>query len=304
MGREKQTASEIIDLPSLPAEQLMAQQQQMSTLTQDISQRFGDGQLYDRIRIVNEARFYMAQSAEAMLEAGKRLIVLKENEAHGEFIEIVQQQLGLNDRTARLMMQATIKYTSPALDSKRQTFAVLGKSKLFELMVEDDDELVALTDGGTVAGLTLDEVDRMSVRELKLALRESRDNATAQGRLLSDKNSKIDELATKLSARKTHVKVPTPDVEGAEIRKEASAFAFEAESILRGKLHAAFETLLQHSEKSAIPHDDFMAGLLGQLQFTLNQLRGEFSIKEAPDGEAMPAWLREEAPLPAAQEEA
>ncbi len=33
--------------------------------------RFGDGLPYERERIVHEARFYMAQSAEAMLEAGR-----------------------------------------------------------------------------------------------------------------------------------------------------------------------------------------------------------------------------------------
>ncbi|MFU4942462.1 DUF3102 domain-containing protein, partial [Pseudomonas aeruginosa] len=99
------------------------------------------------------------------------LIVLKEHEPHGEFTQIVTEQLGLAERTARQMMQAAIKYLSPALESKRQTFAVLGKSKLFELLAEDDDDLVALADGGTVAGLDLDDIERMSCRELRKALR-------------------------------------------------------------------------------------------------------------------------------------
>ncbi|HGJ5882380.1 MAG TPA: DUF3102 domain-containing protein, partial [Arsenophonus sp.] len=72
--------------------------------------RFGDGLPYERERIVHEARFYMAQSAEAMLEAGKRLIILKENEPHGEFMKIVEEQLGLQYRIARKMAQAALKY--------------------------------------------------------------------------------------------------------------------------------------------------------------------------------------------------
>ncbi|MDE8666932.1 hypothetical protein PUN16_030700 [Pseudomonas aeruginosa] len=66
----------------------------MTEHSAEAAAQFGDGLLYDRIRVVNEARFYMAQSAEAMLEAGKRLIVLKEHEPHGEFTQIVTEQLG------------------------------------------------------------------------------------------------------------------------------------------------------------------------------------------------------------------
>jgi hypothetical protein len=45
----------------------------------EVAERFGDGLAYERERVVHEARFFMSQSAEAMLEAGKRLIQLKEN---------------------------------------------------------------------------------------------------------------------------------------------------------------------------------------------------------------------------------
>ena len=45
----------------------------------------GDHQQYDCERIVQETRFYLSQSAEAMLEVGKRLVILKKHEGHGEF---------------------------------------------------------------------------------------------------------------------------------------------------------------------------------------------------------------------------
>ncbi|PHV02814.1 DUF3102 domain-containing protein [Iodobacter sp. BJB302] len=302
MGRAKQPTSEVIDLPELPVEHGL-NQQQMSTLTQEISAQFGDGQIYDRIRVVNEARFYMAQSAEAMLEAGKRLIVLKENEPHGEFESIVREQLGLPERTARLMMQATIKYTSPSLDSKRQALAVLGKTKLFELMTEDDDELVALAEGGTVAGLKLDAIDRMTTRELKRALREGSENYKSLSQLQANTNAERDQLKLDLAKREKLIAEMDPIDVGDELRVEVSKKVSAAEIALRS-LKKPFAALAEHTEQHGFMHDDFMAGLLGQLQFALNQLRGEFSIKEAPDGEVMPAWMREEAPLPTAPEEA
>ncbi|KVN33319.1 hypothetical protein WJ63_04850 [Burkholderia pyrrocinia] len=259
-----------------------------------VAEQFGDGLPYERNRVVNEARFYMAQSAEAMLEAGKRLILLKENEPHGEFVQIVENALGIHERAAQRMMKAAVKYLSPALQTKATALSVLGKTKLFELVAEDDEDLAALADGGTVAGMTLDDIDRMTSRELRTALREAHENADAQSRLLSDKNSKIDELAAKLNKQK-RVKPVAPDEAGAEIRKETSAIAFEAESIIRGNLRSAFETLMQHTEAHSTPHDDFMAGVLGQIQLSLNQLRSEFDVKAAADGEDVPEWLRDTA---------
>ncbi|WP_334473699.1 hypothetical protein [Arsenophonus sp. PmNCSU2021_1] len=120
---------------------------------QAIMDKYGEGLPYERERIVHEARFYMAQSAEAMLEAGKRLIILKENEPHGTFMKIVQEQLGLEYRIARKMAQAALKYLSPTLESKVNTFSGLGRSKLYELMLEDDDDLAELAEGRHHCGL-------------------------------------------------------------------------------------------------------------------------------------------------------
>ena len=62
-----------------------------------------------------------------MLEAGKRLVILKENEPHGDFIDIVESQLSLSKRTAQVMMQASLKYLSPKLEPKAQALALWVK---------------------------------------------------------------------------------------------------------------------------------------------------------------------------------
>ncbi len=154
---------------------------------------------------MHEARFYMAQSAEAMLEAGKRLIILKENEPHGTFMKIVQEQLGLEYRIARKMAQAALKYLSPTLESKVNTFSGLGRSKLYELMLEDDDDLAELAEGGTIAGLTLDDVDRMSVRELKAALRKDEAALKRSQQLVAEKEKQLQQLSQQLAGKTSSV---------------------------------------------------------------------------------------------------
>ncbi|MDX5630363.1 MULTISPECIES: DUF3102 domain-containing protein [unclassified Brenneria] len=264
-----------------------------------VMDQFGDGLPYERDRIVHETRFYMAQSAEAMLEAGKRLVILKECEPHGDFTQIVTEQLGLAERTARLVMQAAIKYTSPQLEPKRQALAVLGKTKLFELMTEDDEELAELADGGTIAGMTLDDIDRMTSRELKTALREARETHAAQQRVLTDKNQKIDDLSTKLE-KKSRIQPPAPNQEAEKLRKEVSAIAFEAEAAITAKLHTAFSTLTTFtSENEVEPPYDFMAGLVCQIERALHRVREVFDLEAAPTGSERPAWL--DAPEPQIQ---
>ena len=182
------------DTPALP-EMVEAANQQAHQLIA-IDKEYSDNLPYDRTRIENEAKFYLAQSAQAMIEAGKRLILLKEHEPHGEFTESLKR-IGIEPRTARNMMKATIKFTG-----KTETVSVLSVSKLYTLMLEDDEDLQALEDGGTVAGLKLDAIDKMTNAELKRALREEKrkreEEAEASERLLDQKDKKINELDKKL----------------------------------------------------------------------------------------------------------
>ncbi|EHI1013328.1 DUF3102 domain-containing protein [Escherichia coli] len=295
MGRTKSQPAELMEDAPL-SDGLNVNLNAMTEHRLEIMQQFGDGLPYERDRIVHETRFYMAQSAEAMLEAGKRLVILKENEPHGEFISILENELGLPYRTSVRMMQASTKYLSPVLKSNVPTLAHLGKSKLFELMTEDDESLAELADGGTVAGLKLDDVDRMSCRELRQALREARETSAAQQRVLADKNEKIDSLSTKLE-KKSRIQPPKPDEEVKKLRAEVTALAVEAESAIAVRLSSAFETLCAYCAENMIDTPrDFMAGLVCQLESTARSLRSTFDLPDEPTGNAAPSWLTDPTP--------
>lgn len=296
MGRTKSQPVELMEDAPL-SNGLNVSLNAMTEHRLEIMQQFGDGLPYERDRIVHETRFYMAQSAEAMLEAGKRLVILKENEPHGDFINILENDLGLEPRVARRMMQASVKFLGNGdQNSKRTALTVLGKTKLYELMVLDDEELDALADGGTVAGATLDDIDRMTSRELKAALREARETNAAQQRVLADKNEKIDSLSTKLE-KKSRIQPPKPDEEVKKLRAEVTALAVEAESAIAVRLSSAFETLCAYCAENMIDTPrDFMAGLVCQLESTARSLRSTFDLPDEPTGNAAPSWLTDPTP--------
>lgn len=174
-----------------------------ATLSSAVSAAYGEGVAYERERAVGQVRVFMATSAEAMLEAGKALIQIKENEPHGEFLQIVEERLGLSRRMAQVMMQAAVRYMAPALQSKAQAPALLGlgKAKLLELLIEPDEGIQELADGGTLAGLTLDDMQTMSSRELREALREARRREAAKDRVIAKKDAKLNELSEAEEAR-------------------------------------------------------------------------------------------------------
>ncbi|ENZ2117794.1 DUF3102 domain-containing protein [Salmonella enterica] len=296
MGRTKSQPVELMEDAAL-SDGLNVNLNAMTEHRLEIMQQFGDGLPYERDRIVHETRFYMAQSAEAMLEAGKRLVILKENEPHGDFTNILENDLGLAPQVARRMMQASVKFLGNGDDQpKRSALSVLGKTKLYELMVLDDEELDALADGGTVAGATLDDIDRMTSRELKAALREARETSAAQQRVLADKNEKIDSLSTKLE-KKSRIQPPKPDEEVKKLRAEVTALAVEAESAIAVRLSSAFETLCAYCAENMIDTPrDFMAGLVCQLESTARSLRSTFDLPDEPTGNAAPSWLTDPTP--------
>lgn len=179
MARQANPTKIPVELPAL-SEDIIQNQNQFIENNTVIIEQFGDGLPYERARVVNEARFFASQSAEAMLQFGKRLILIKENEPHGDFLNIITNEFDITPKTAQRMMQAALKYLSPKLSSNTTALSHLGSTKLFELMVEDDEEIKALATGGTVANLTLDDVEKMTTRELKAALKKSKQDAKEQ----------------------------------------------------------------------------------------------------------------------------
>jgi hypothetical protein len=286
MARKKNDSNLVIEHDEIsPAvtQQLSESSKQMSEHSQQIMDSYGDGLPYDRSRIISEARFYAAQSAEAVLEFGRRLLLLKEHEAHGDFTRIIDQQFGLHPRAAQRFMQGAIKYLSPKLASKATALSHLGKTKLLELIGEDDDALAELTEGGTIANLTLDDIDRMSSRELRKKLREAQEDITAKNEVIAAKSGKIDELQTKF--RK--IKKISPDDQLQQARKEVAAIESEIEERVRVQLRSAFTQFQELIDTTGTTdHDDFIATQLDLLDRALLQVRAELGVERTATGGA------------------
>ncbi|MGG6075232.1 DUF3102 domain-containing protein [Salmonella enterica] len=274
MARKPTTLQTIDPIDGAVPDNLSVELNEVSQHRIAIMEQFGEGLPYERTRVIHEAKFYMDQSTKAMLEAGKRLLILKENEPYGDFQTITRDELNLEPRIAQKMAQAALKFLSPQLEANAKTFSHLGRSKLYELMLEDDEELAELAEGGTVAGMTLDDIDRMSVRELRKALRESKEDLSASRKLNAEKSQEINEL------KETKFKTIDPDL---AIQKWIHEFGEDHEKFLRTFISTVpffFQQLEDDYNNRGVNHMGLMAGFLHDIEREIASVRAQFDIPE------------------------
>ncbi|MEJ2792066.1 hypothetical protein WAE56_01470 [Iodobacter sp. LRB] len=330
MGRTKNSITETVELPALPAEKIMADQQLASRMeaafsdeqrqvTQMIGERIGRrsmalmiGKLLSVTDLIDLQR----------IKESKQYKGFKHLDESGNWYSITTweeycQRIEGRSREAIDVDINHLKQLGPELfDAMRQIGIGPGTMRDLRQLPEDEKAVIAEAAKSDDKEALLELIDDLSAKHAKekeqakaalaaseKAREESQSNYQALSKLQANTNAERDQLKIELAKREKLIAEMDPIDVGDELRVEVSQKVSAAEIALR-LLKKPFAALAEHTEQHGFMHDDFMAGLLGQLQFALNQLRGEFSIKEAPDGEVMPAWMREEAPLPTAQEEA
>jgi hypothetical protein len=166
---------------------LLEEQQQVGLLAMSVQLGYEGplsvGALEDGIR------FYQRRTVEAILETGKRLVLLRELSQIGTEFDARVESLGFSRSSAYRFMQAATK-TAASANLVALSSQVKSVSAFLELVTHDDDDLKALTE--------LDDVDRMSASQLRAALRKAKESATAKDRVISSQADKINNQAEQL----------------------------------------------------------------------------------------------------------
>lgn len=213
----------------------------------------------------------MRRSVEACLEVGRGLAVLKAACQHGQFVARLEV-LGIETRVAQRFMASAAKFSNAA--STPLLKAAGSQTKLFEMLILDNEQIEELEQTGQTGDLKLDDIATMSVKELRAALRETREEKTAVEKVLSDKNAAMD----KLRAQVKRIEKLPPDETLANLQREATSITNDALGAIRGGVRQALIAL--NTAPDAAGKAVFMAGLVGQLQADLNNLRQEFNLPD------------------------
>lgn len=131
----------------------------------------------------DEIRFYQRRTVEAILETGKRLLLLKKMTPHGEFAQRLEM-LGFSERTAQRFMQAAAKTAKSAKLAVLQ-YEIKSASAFLELVTHDDDVLENLQE--------MDDIDRLSASQLRERLRQAEQDV----KFAAEKRARAEERADK-----------------------------------------------------------------------------------------------------------
>lgn len=140
----------------------------------------------------------MRRSVEACLEVGRGLRVLKEACGHGAFIARLDV-LGIETRVAQKFMASAAKFSNAA--STPLLKAAGNQTKLFEMLLLDDEQIQELELTGQTGELSLDDVATMSVKELRAAVRQARQDAGYTADQLEKERARADKAEKKLRGK-------------------------------------------------------------------------------------------------------
>lgn len=289
MARTKTKAPDVVDI-QMNGEALTATQNRAVERTGAIIAQFGDGLPFEVVRYEHIIRGHLSRSAEEMLAAGRGLIVAKEHLVHGEWHQFLDR-IGINVTLAKRMVQAAFKFSNGAL-THHLVEAAGNKTKLFELLVLDDEEIKELADGGSVAGLELDDVARMSASELRKALREERQELKAKDQVLAARNAKLDNVEAELDRTKTRLKAATPDEALTTLRTEFTAQVHGVVTLMGTTLAEGIRQLQDLGETDTST-PVFISTSLQQVKAALDSLCADLGVTLTPS--SAPAWATSEA---------
>lgn len=229
----------------------------------------------------------MRRSVEACLEVGRGLTVLKAACPHGMFMARLDV-LGIDDGVARKFIRAATKFSNRS-STTVLTKALGSQTKLFEMLVLDDEQIEELELTGQTGELKLDDVATMSVKELRAKVRELKGEVAAKEDVLATRSAQINTLEEKLARIKT---VPADEVL-AELKSETIANLNDTIGALKGKFSAGIQAIYEHAETVGIDPDvAFMAGLIGQLQADIGALRDRYGIPDIAPA-LIPEWVND-----------
>ena len=248
----------------------------MKNEIETVERLYGDGMPYDKDRLEDAAKFYLAQTAQSLFESGKIFLRLKAHEGHGGFMESLTR-IGIPQTTANYAMAVVLKFgsNSPALGN-------LGSTKLKMLTVLDEPDLKALVKDGVTGSLALDDIDRMTTRELREKLREEREkhkkDVDTREKAIKQKETKINELDEQLRYQQP----PTPEqIAQAALQKLTLKFTGTL-AYINTYLREAYATVVE-AEKIENVNVQQLSDWLGQ--FYDNEIKTFRELSEA--------WLNE-----------
>lgn len=179
------------------------------------------------------------QTAQNIIEIGKRLIKVKENLEHGEFTKWLEERIDISHRTANNFMKVAKTF------SNSQSIANLGSTKLFLLAGLDEEDRQELIQENNVEDMTTRELEQV-VREKKEITKQLKIEQEYSNELQESIKEKEKQIRT-LQNEIENIQMPEKEIIEKEVIKEVVPKNLILE---KQALEKELETLRKRAEKA------------------------------------------------------
>lgn len=125
--------------------------------------------------------------------------------------------------------------------------------------------------------------------ELTKRLDDTNADYEAQAEVMAKKTADLDKTKQELEKLRKRIQSQPASEVVIELRQEATAVAYEAETTIRGALREGFSKLAELQGAEGDEQRAFAASLVRQLEITLAEVRSEFHLPA--DLESSPVWM-------------
>lgn len=256
--------------PPEDAQQLEAMRERELQLVE----QFGDGLPWHPDHYEAAIRGELRRGCEAFLRAGRYLIVARECAMHGEWQGMLDR-LGIGRDQASRMMEAARRVSAlPNVATSQHLIQAAGnQSKLIELLSLPEDQFAELADKGATGDIDLNDVEQMTVAELRAAVREARADIEAKDQRINKLSDDLNKEHEKLSKAQRKWKSATPDERQVTLVAAVTAAELAILAQLgtaKDGLRGAVAALADHCSEHGLDCEEFLGDVFGRL---LNGIR-------------------------------
>ena len=179
------------------------------------------------------------QTAQNIIEIGRRLIEVKENLPHGEFINWLENKVDFSRYTANRFMKIATEFSNVSAVQH------LGSRKLFALAGLDEEDRQEVMQENDVEDMTTRELEQVvkEKKEIKKQLEEEQEYSEELQQAIKEKESQIRALQNEIE----NIQIPEKEIVEKEVVKEVVP-----ENLILEKqaLEKELETLRKRAEKA------------------------------------------------------
>ncbi|WP_099605533.1 hypothetical protein [Stenotrophomonas maltophilia] len=260
--------------PNLDTSNLFERSQELVTLGKhhiEVVDQFGDGLPWHPDHYENAIRSELRRGCEAFLRAGRYLVVARECAVHGEWQAMLERLCLGKDQALRMMEAARRVSALPNVATSRHLVdAAKSESKLIELLSLPEEQFAELAEKGETDGLSLDDVESMTVRELRAAIRDARGDLEARDQRISKLSEDLTKEHEKTLKAQRRWKAATPDEQLVTLKQavtEAEQNVLAAIGSEGSGLRASFQALADFACDNHVEEDAvlFLGDVIGRL---------------------------------------